>query len=90
MVLGDKCPTSLQGHMLPVGMKFFSSRKLLDDPIKVRELDRPFTFKCKVCDKVGHEAFECGESFMVEGKPGKSYRELLSMGVVDRHGQYIR
>ena len=87
-VLGHKCPAGLHGHMLPVGMKFFTARKLLDDPVKVRDVNRPFTFKCKVCDKVGHEAFECDESFMVEGKPGKSYRELLRMGIVDRHGQY--
>ena len=87
-VLGNKCPHAARGHMVPVGMKFFSQRKLLTDPPKVRPPGQPFSYKCKLCDKPGHEAFECEEVFEVDGKPGLNYRALMRMGVVDQHGQY--
>ena len=73
--------------MLPVGMKFFTQRKLLSDPPKQR--DNPFPHKCKLCDVVGHEAYECANAnFQVDGKPGKSYRELFRRGIVNQNGVY--
>ena len=87
-VLGNRCPQAARGHMVPVGMKFFSQKKLLTDPPKVRPPGQPFSYKCKLCDKPGHEAFECEETFEVDSKPGLNYRALMRLGVVDQHGQY--
>ena len=61
--------------MLPVGMKFFTESKLLSDPRKDRSV-KPFPGKCKLCEKAGHEAFECEEAFTVDGRIALSYREL--------------
>ena len=85
--LGHRCPAELRGHMIPVGMVFERQGKMLDDQPKQRT--EPFQHKCKVCDREGHEAFECpGGGFQHSGKPGKSYRELFHLGVVDRNGRY--
>ena len=79
-----KCPASLHGHMVPVGMRFFTPGKTLEDPPKVRAV--PFTDKCKLCDRVGHEAFECSEVFQFQGRPACNYRQLFAMGVLDKNG----
>ena len=86
-VLKGPPPPALVGHMLPVGPTFFTPGKALDDPPKVRQ--EPFAHKCKLCDRVGHEAFECMESFSYLDKPAKSFRQLHQSGVVDRHGRYV-
>ena len=77
---------NLTGQMIPIGMKFYTTGKSLVDPKRDRKT--PFTYPCKVCAKVGHEAFECTESFQFEGKPAKNYRELHALKVVDKHGEY--
>ena len=82
--LGAKCPQALNGHMVPVGMRFFTPGKLLDSPQKQR--NTPFPHKCKLCEKVGHEAFECTEAFEYNGRPACNYRQLFQMGLLDPHG----
>ena len=49
-----------------------------------------FKGKCKVCDKyAGHEAVDCVETFHVEGKPAKTFRQLFEIHkVMDEHGIY--
>ena len=91
-VLHRDCPPELQGTMLPQGMKFFTPGKQLDSPVKDRK-GNEFAHMCKVCGMAppqvkGHEAFECLEKFTVEGKPGRTYRELFQMGWVDKTGTY--
>ena len=81
------CPPKLVGVMLPVGMKFFTDSKLLSDPRKDRSV-KPFPGKCKLCDKAGHEAFECEETFTVDGRKALSYRACFKQGLCDQHGQY--
>ena len=76
----------LAGHMLPVSMKFYTRDKTLADPPKVRR--DPFTWACKVCGEVGHEAFECTRAFQIDGKPAKNYRQLFDLKVVDVNGNY--
>ena len=82
--LGDKCPAQLQGHMVPVGMRFFTPGKTLDAAPRVRTT--PFPHACKLCEKVGHEAFECTEQFQFQGRPACNYRQLFQMGLLDANG----
>ena len=97
-VLGSRLPAELQGHMLPVGMKFYTvtphGEKLLSKPPRKRGPGEEFPFPCKVCGQPGHEAFECNEEFMWNGAPAKSFRRLHNMlaadgrPVCDQHGNY--
>ena len=96
-ILGLKCPPALQGHMLPIGMKFYTTlrngkTKFLSDPIAVRPPGQEFKGKCKICDKfAGHEAVDCMEDFQVDGRPAKTFRQLYEIyKVVDCHGMYIK
>ena len=76
----------LSGYMVPVGMKFYTRNKTLADPPKVRS--EPFTWACKLCNQVGHEAFECTSTFTTDGKPAKSYRQMYDLQLCDVHGIY--
>ena len=87
-LLGNNCPSDLRDAMVPYGMRFFTANKTLEDPKAVRA--RPFEYACKLCQKVGHEAFECEGEFQVNGKRHLSFRECFRRGVCDKHGMYKR
>ena len=72
-LLGNNCPSDLRDAMVPYGMRFFTANKTLEDPKAV--CARPFEYACKLCQKVGHEAFECEGEFQVNGKRHLSFRE---------------
>ena len=83
MVLGPNCPPGLAGHLLPFGMTFKNAGKTLADPPKVRLPGDEFKHPCKCCWKLGHEAFECREDFVVDGKPSMGFRKLYEMKLPD-------
>ena len=95
-VFGHKCPGQLRGVLVPepFQMRFGKRGKTLVDPARPPNPGMPVA-PCKVCWKmppqcaVAHEAYTCEEVFDVAGVPGKGYRELHRMGLLDATGEVI-
>ena len=95
-VFGPKCPGQLRGVLVPepFQMRFGKRGKTLLDPPRPPNPGMP-PAPCKVCWKMPpqcvacHEAYTCEEVFDVAGVPGKGYRELFKMGLLDATGEVI-
>lgn len=92
-VLGAKCPPVLKNVFIPATMTFYSTSKSLKDPPKMRNYE--FQGMCKMCGKSppdvkGHEAFECLEDCVWNGKQAMGSRQIfqLGLGVVNEFGDY--